>query len=504
MEQGFLNRSNKASLKKDGTNGPLLSDLAKRVKNINGKILGRDGKPLLPYRCVKGKVSPSVSVDDVDVVKVNTKDDCEVGCSNSASIDSVNNHGAADVPSESSNIPTIDVGSEVMGVNIPAAKEDVVDLSLADVIIPQEKLDTLSTRLENSLYGYFVGQRPAFPVVQNYVQNVWRKYGFMHVMVHQGSVPLILNVWNPNSVLKKEDIKKVPVWVKMFNVHVVAYLKGMNSYARALVEISADNDFVEYLVVAVPVAKTKGHRLVFHYIRERVDIRKLGMDDGFMHGKRKSKGVNQVSKVRLRLPKGKPKLIYRPVSKPTNNQVGTSKPNDSSPPNSKEDVNLACEKPSVSSNVTNDDSTGPTTANTALKYIQDDINMGQLRSFLEKRMEEDKVFEINNDIVVSATISNAPTGEYGNEKGSLLEQFLKSREASKDKHHSLSDSDEFEVEEVCIPDPIPGGGFLDGLEADLDGYDRYETPVYDLNEQEKSFCDQYDIRLNSHRRKSFI
>ncbi|GKE35743.1 hypothetical protein Tco_1455065, partial [Tanacetum coccineum] len=183
--------------------------LAKRVKNINGEILGRDGKPLLPYRCVKDKVRPSVSVDDVAIVKVNTKDDCEVGCSNSASVDSINNHDDAGVPSESSNIPIIDVGSEVVGVNIPAAKEDVVDLSLADVIIL--------------------------------------------------SVPLILNVWNPNSVLKKEDIKKVPVWVKMFNVHVVAYLKGMNSYARALVEISADNDFIEYLVVAVPVAKTKGH-----------------------------------------------------------------------------------------------------------------------------------------------------------------------------------------------------------------------------------------------------
>nr|GEU42204.1 retrovirus-related Pol polyprotein from transposon TNT 1-94 [Tanacetum cinerariifolium] len=115
-------------------------------------------------------------------------------------------------------------------------------------------------------------------------------------------------------------------------------------------------------------------------------------------------------------------------------------------------------------------------------------------------MEEDKVFAINNDIVVLATISNAPAEECGNDKGNLLEKFLKSREASKDKHHSLSDSDESEVEEVCIPDAIPGGGFLDGLEADLDGYDGYETMVYDLNEQEQSFRDQYYIRLNSHRR----
>ncbi|GKE47255.1 hypothetical protein Tco_1478513 [Tanacetum coccineum] len=119
---------------------------------------------------------------------------------------------------------------------------------------------------------------------------------------------------------------------------------------------------------------------------------------------------------------------------------------------------------------------------------------------MEKRIEEDKVFDINNDVVVSANISNAPVKGSGNDKGSLLEQFLKSREASKDKYHSLSDSDDSEVEEVCITGLIPGGGFLDGLEADLDGYDGYEAPVYDLNEQEQAFCDQYDIRLNSRHR----
>ncbi|GKC44445.1 hypothetical protein Tco_1062167 [Tanacetum coccineum] len=93
-------------------------------------------------------------------------------------------------------------------------------------------------------------------------------------------------------------------------------------------------------------------------------------------------------------------------------------------------------------------------------------------------MEEDKVFNINNDVVVSVNISNAPV--------------------------EGSDSDDSEVEEVCITDPILGGGFLDGLEADLDGYNGYETPVNDLNEQEQAFCDQYDICLNSHRRKSFV
>ncbi|GKA15753.1 zinc knuckle CX2CX4HX4C containing protein [Tanacetum coccineum] len=101
------------------------------------------------------------------------------------------------------------------------------------------------------------------------------------------SIPLLLNVWNANSQPKKEDIKRVPVWVKMFNVPIIAYSEiglslitsklgrpimldahtssmclnswGLSSFARALVEISADNDFVESLVVVIPREKGKEH-----------------------------------------------------------------------------------------------------------------------------------------------------------------------------------------------------------------------------------------------------
>ncbi|GKE24758.1 hypothetical protein Tco_1436270 [Tanacetum coccineum] len=97
MEQGFLNRSNKASLKNDGNMGSLLSELAKKVKNIDGKILGRDRKPMIPYRCVKDKVTFS---DDVVVVMDNKNDDGEVGSFKSTLINTENNHGVAGVIGE--------------------------------------------------------------------------------------------------------------------------------------------------------------------------------------------------------------------------------------------------------------------------------------------------------------------------------------------------------------------------------------------------------------------
>lgn len=172
---------------------------------------------------------------NVDVNVIETKmDGCEVGCSTSTS-------GLID---ESSH-----VAAGITRVDKVFNHDAKVVLALADVVIPHEEVETVSSRFNNSLYGYFVGQRPAFPVVQNFVRNVWKKFGFMHVMIHQGffmfqfssregmenvlnhgswrirSIPLILHIWNPNSVLIKHEINKVHVWVKMYNVPVVAYSK---------------------------------------------------------------------------------------------------------------------------------------------------------------------------------------------------------------------------------------------------------------------------------------
>ena len=378
MEQGFLNKSNKDTMRNSDNTGSVLSDLAKRVKSINGKLLGKDGKPLKPYRCVNDKVvsnslaedmAPSSGVvDDDAAVKVsyrcvydsvdesavamdnnkvyesvvaaagpgvNTTADCMFGGSKSASMIMETINVAAGTTMDESTTPPICVGSITKGNQTHidnSTLEGGVDLSLADVVIPREEVDSISARLKNSLYGYFVGQRPAFPVVQNFVRNVWRKFGFMHVMIHKGffifqfstkegmdnvlnfgswrirSVPLILKVWNPNSDLIRDEVKKVPVWVKLFNVPIVAYSKvgldlitaklgrilmldehtsnmclkswGMNSYARVLVEISAVNEFVKSLVVAIPIAKTKEHRFVtidieFEYTPPRCSMCKV-------------------------------------------------------------------------------------------------------------------------------------------------------------------------------------------------------------------------------------
>ncbi|GJW71031.1 retrotransposon protein, putative, ty1-copia subclass [Tanacetum coccineum] len=137
----------------------------------------------------------------------------------------------------------------------------------------------------------------------------------------------------------------------------------------------------------------------------------------------------------------------------------------------------------------------PTNENAKSKFIQDDIDLGQLRSYIDKHMKEDKVIDLNTDVVVSTNNSYAPEKDNGSKKVSFLEKFLKTREASKNKHHSLSDSEESEVEEVCMPNHISGEGSLDRLEDDLDGYNGYEAQFYDLNEQGQDYAIESAIRI---------
>ncbi|KAJ0867962.1 hypothetical protein HanRHA438_Chr12g0569171 [Helianthus annuus] len=47
----------------------------------------------------------------------------------------------------------------------------------ADIVIPKEVVKTVRDRFDNVLFGYFLGNRLPFPVVEYYVKNVWSKFG---------------------------------------------------------------------------------------------------------------------------------------------------------------------------------------------------------------------------------------------------------------------------------------------------------------------------------------
>ncbi|GKD50117.1 hypothetical protein Tco_1279093, partial [Tanacetum coccineum] len=53
----------------------------------------------------------------------------------------------------------------------------------AAIAIPFEVVKEVSSQFANTLYGYFIGKRLAFPLMENFVKNTWTKYGLKRVML---------------------------------------------------------------------------------------------------------------------------------------------------------------------------------------------------------------------------------------------------------------------------------------------------------------------------------
>nr|GFB42652.1 hypothetical protein [Tanacetum cinerariifolium] len=84
MDKGFLNRKTTSSkvVKNDlVVTKSVLGDLARKIKSIDGKILGKDGNPMMPRRCIsnldvlKESVRADVCLADVVVEQAPLTDD---------------------------------------------------------------------------------------------------------------------------------------------------------------------------------------------------------------------------------------------------------------------------------------------------------------------------------------------------------------------------------------------------------------------------------------------
>ncbi|GJV69292.1 hypothetical protein Tco_1484801 [Tanacetum coccineum] len=97
-----------------------------------------------------------------------------------------------------------------------------------DVLVPEESIRAISKRFANTAYGFFLGN--SMDSLNSMLENgPW----FIR------SYPLILKMWNLDENLMKENIRNVPSW-------------GMSSYSRAMIELWADEELKDTIVVAMP------------------------------------------------------------------------------------------------------------------------------------------------------------------------------------------------------------------------------------------------------------
>ncbi|GJV30013.1 hypothetical protein Tco_1386461 [Tanacetum coccineum] len=240
-----------------------------------------------------------------------------------------------------------------------------------NVAIPLAEVEVISHRFENTLYGYFIGKRLAFPLVENYMKNAWAKFGLERSMLMNG---FFFFQFSTREGMEQDTITSVPVWVKLHNVPIVAFSEvglsiiafelgkpimldaytsticqkswGRNLYARVLIEVSSLVPLIESVVVVVPFLDGFGHsfetmeveyewqppRCESCKISDHVDkdcpkrVKEVPIQadkdkDGFTtvarkHGKGKNKGEpRQV--VGIKLAKSKLNLQYRPVGTTT-------------------------------------------------------------------------------------------------------------------------------------------------------------------------------------------
>ncbi|GJR20403.1 zinc knuckle CX2CX4HX4C containing protein [Tanacetum coccineum] len=510
--------------------GSLLGDLAGKIKNIDGKILGKNGKPMVARRCIrssgvtKESVSGEVRREDIDSRFVehaaHTVEQPITSDHQKCMVQEAVNH--------------LDLGSKITMVTVPSNHTNVAPIEQnisSAVTLPKDAIDEINARFVHTLYGFPVGKRLAFPMVENYVKHVWAKFGLKRVMMHHGSfmfqfesqtgmekvmeggpwriqlVPFILKVWMPHSLIQKENMSNVPLWVKMHNVPIVAYLMvgldlisakvgrlmrldahtkficlnswGRSEYARALVEVSAEKplpprcgtckkfDHLESVcpkkLIDCPVKKKSDMKAAME--KDKRPVQTTGKKD-------KGKQVSNQRYIKgYRVNNPKTKLVYRAVVKPQSDNHGTSYMEQSSD---------STKKPSLSDSSKNGD---------------DDIKLDELRNFVNKTMEEESVLEYigNNDI------DGCNLREKQDEKVSVKKPNL-----SMDVINEDSDTDEDEIflpnDGISLPSSSVGGGQL--LEEEmLNAYDDYEDQFEEYPSSYQDFCDHFDFKVKGRGRK---
>ncbi|GJS18625.1 retrotransposon protein, putative, ty1-copia subclass [Tanacetum coccineum] len=240
-----------------------------------------------------------------------------------------------------------------------------------DVVVPVKSIRDVSDRFANFAYGFFLGNRVAYPVVANYVRNTWSKFGLVRSMFSSSTELLSFQFSSMdglNSMLENEDVRNVPVWVKLHGVLVTAdglsviatklgtpimldsYTADMclqswrrSSYARVMIELRADVELKDTIVVAMPKINREGFytcnvRVEYEWKPPRCACCKIfchthvecpknpGLDAGAGETKKKKysqalKGITVGPKMAF-----KPNLEYKPVPKKHNaNSSGNKK-----------------------------------------------------------------------------------------------------------------------------------------------------------------------------------
>ncbi|GJU09729.1 hypothetical protein Tco_1132125 [Tanacetum coccineum] len=199
MEKGFLNSGSKKKAGEE-TSDSGVHDLASQIRKIDGKLLGdrvnvADGtndvamskphnlkgeplKPILKNAKVTFDVDCSIAMNSGPNVKSNTNVNLVQQESNTLEY----------VAATSNNTPKHRSIADLFKVkNKKIVKISHIttfeEINGADVAIPKANVDEVRVHFSNTLYGYFIGKRIPFLIVEKYVLNTRAKYDVERVIM---------------------------------------------------------------------------------------------------------------------------------------------------------------------------------------------------------------------------------------------------------------------------------------------------------------------------------
>nr|GFA24024.1 hypothetical protein [Tanacetum cinerariifolium] len=319
-----------------------LLGLASKIRNIDGKPLHSAIRNIVPSSGIEGA---AVSFADNSRVSPINPNPSFIGKPNDTCVSSVENiwGPTTGIGGSFSMWPDVEMPANSVKDMMPAKPKHVQHNSFVSIVqnqpskkvvkikelrneervkgaavaIPLDEVEAISSHFVNTLYGYFIGNRLAFPLVENYVKNTWAKYGLKHIQLHEEFFlfqfhtkegmervledgpwlirrePLILNIWSQSTDLKKAEIKKAPVWVKFHHVPIVAYSEVGHSLISTQIVVTtqtvADDGFA-VVKKKKNKSKNKQHKQVDGVILSKPSLN--------LHYRKVDKGQNSSDKAK--------------------------------------------------------------------------------------------------------------------------------------------------------------------------------------------------------------
>nr|GEX27100.1 hypothetical protein [Tanacetum cinerariifolium] len=204
--------------------------------------------------------------------------------------------------------------------------------------------------------------------------------------------PVILKKWHPNENLLKKDVSIIPVWVKLYGVPVTAFSDdGRSSYAKVMIELRADVELKDNIVLVMPRIKGEGY-----YTCNIRNLKKTSQTP---------KGISVGQNMRF-----KPKQVFQLVSKMSTANTSGKKMN-----NSESTKEVSKSNPfEVLTSFDNDMDLGK------LRFMDNDGNLLVSTGIVESDSEVEVVFD--ETVKLKSSTSGKDRSDKGYDTNSLLEQ----------------------------------------------------------------------------------